>query len=576
MIVLVTHITPCILPYLPFDPLAPFPAGMNEELPLFGIELESYPRLPLVLHVRRERERESIFLEDEKDDQEIKKNESENCHFCSAQQQQQSSSAQQHHQAVATTYQCQLCPKSFSSASSKPFRCHVCDKAYTQFSNLCRHKRIHLEGWQCQYCSASLASQSALLRHRSICEPQMTALSAFYKPIATQPPLLTVSSHYWSRLLQIASTQQQQQQHQHQQHQHQQQHQQHHHQQQQQHSQAVPTTNAIFPWKDDYHTVNSSDGESSPGSSEQPSDPSPIIQKYSPHGSSDDGSLGDFELTPLDLSMKASGTGIAVEAVTIPQLQEKIAVTERSSSEQDEKNAENESDEMVPGSGNRKDGSGIEHEKLTATMESSIQPRNLSKLDLTPAVNPFSSTAFMQMLRRPFTYPIVPTPATGVASSNRQNPYTHSSHHSISSAPMLSKSARDRYTCKFCAKVFPRSANLTRHLRTHTGEQPYKCQYCNRSFSISSNLQRHVRNIHNKEKPFRCDRCDRCFGQQTNLDRHTKKHESNSGALTIAATGALTVRRESLTTPIRTATVALPFSAQSLFSHLTPPAQPIF
>ena len=62
---------------------------------------------------------------------------------------------------------------------------------------------------------------------------------------------------------------------------------------------------------------------------------------------------------------------------------------------------------------------------------------------------------------------------------------------------------RDRYSCKFCGKVFPRSANLTRHLRTHTGEQPYKCKYCDRSFSISSNLQRHVRNIHNKEKPFR-------------------------------------------------------------------------
>ncbi|XP_045025241.1 histone-lysine N-methyltransferase PRDM16 [Daphnia magna] len=87
--------------------------------------------------------------------------------------------------------------------------------------------------------------------------------------------------------------------------------------------------------------------------------------------------------------------------------------------------------------------------------------------------------------------------------------------------------SRDRYSCKFCGKVFPRSANLTRHLRTHTGEQPYKCKYCDRSFSISSNLQRHVRNIHNKEKPFRCPLCDRCFGQQTNLDRHLKKHESD-------------------------------------------------
>ncbi|KAH8419279.1 hypothetical protein KR222_003820, partial [Zaprionus bogoriensis] len=88
---------------------------------------------------------------------------------------------------------------------------------------------------------------------------------------------------------------------------------------------------------------------------------------------------------------------------------------------------------------------------------------------------------------------------------------------------------KDRYTCKYCNKVFPRSANLTRHLRTHTGEQPYKCEYCDRSFSISSNLQRHVRNIHNKERPFTCNRCDRSFGQQTNLDRHVKKHEAEAG-----------------------------------------------
>ncbi|XP_054031829.1 histone-lysine N-methyltransferase PRDM16 isoform X2 [Dryobates pubescens] len=92
------------------------------------------------------------------------------------------------------------------------------------------------------------------------------------------------------------------------------------------------------------------------------------------------------------------------------------------------------------------------------------------------------------------------------------------------SDPILRK-GKERYTCRYCGKIFPRSANLTRHLRTHTGEQPYRCKYCDRSFSISSNLQRHVRNIHNKEKPFKCHLCNRCFGQQTNLDRHLKKHE---------------------------------------------------
>jgi len=99
----------------------------------------------------------------------------------------------------------------------------------------------------------------------------------------------------------------------------------------------------------------------------------------------------------------------------------------------------------------------------------------------------------------------------------------------------------DRYACRYCGKAFPRSANLTRHLRTHTGEQPYRCKYCKRCFSISSNLQRHVRNIHNRERPFRCPLCDRCFGQQTNLDRHLKKHDCGGSAVAAAVASGVGV-----------------------------------
>ena len=164
-------------------------------------------------------------------------------------------------------------------------------------------------------------------------------------------------------------------------------------------------------------------------------------------------------------------------------------------------------------------------------------------------VNPFLLGAMYRMNQNPYSAfhpslsssslpPIAPRPLP--FSSPFMSPGLPSSPFLPSSLPLLGRlgcysdvlsggsKSKDRYGCKFCGKVFPRSANLTRHLRTHTGEQPYKCKYCERSFSISSNLQRHVRNIHNKEKPFKCPLCERCFGQQTNLDRHLKKHETCS------------------------------------------------
>jgi len=88
-----------------------------------------------------------------------------------------------------------------------------------------------------------------------------------------------------------------------------------------------------------------------------------------------------------------------------------------------------------------------------------------------------------------------------------------------------------RFTCPYCKKHFPRNANLVRHLRTHTGEQPYVCDICNRGFSISSNLRRHIRNVHRGERPFGCNFCGKRFGQQTNLDRHIRiKHNADRDA----------------------------------------------
>ncbi|CAK9295916.1 unnamed protein product [Gordionus sp. m RMFG-2023] len=56
--------------------------------------------------------------------------------------------------------------------------------------------------------------------------------------------------------------------------------------------------------------------------------------------------------------------------------------------------------------------------------------------------------------------------------------------HSLSSKSnvVVTSHCLEKYNCCYCGKIFPRSANLTRHIRTHTGEQPYK--YVNLIYNI--------------------------------------------------------------------------------------------
>ena len=82
-------------------------------------------------------------------------------------------------------------------------------------------------------------------------------------------------------------------------------------------------------------------------------------------------------------------------------------------------------------------------------------------------------------------YPFSPSlmgPFAAAAATTPRYPgdFLHHLHHPGNGAPPGHPTAhhgltppsgkpKDRYGCKFCGKVFPRSANLTRHLRTHTG-----------------------------------------------------------------------------------------------------------
>lgn len=84
----------------------------------------------------------------------------------------------------ARSHACPDCGKTFATSSGlkqhthihssvKPFRCEVCFKAYTQFSNLCRHKRMHANcrlQIKCNKCGQAFSTVTSLSKHKRFCE----------------------------------------------------------------------------------------------------------------------------------------------------------------------------------------------------------------------------------------------------------------------------------------------------------------------------------------------------------------------------------------------------------------------
>ncbi|GAB0198649.1 zinc finger and BTB domain-containing protein 40 [Grus japonensis] len=90
----------------------------------------------------------------------------------------------------------------------------------------------------------------------------------------------------------------------------------------------------------------------------------------------------------------------------------------------------------------------------------------------------------------------------------------------------LAVTAGKMYACQYCDAVFAQSIELSRHVRTHTGDKPYVCRECGKGFRQANGLSIHLRTFHNIEDPYDCKKCRMSFAT---LQEHRKHvHEAHS------------------------------------------------
>ncbi|XP_058840337.1 gastrula zinc finger protein XlCGF26.1-like [Topomyia yanbarensis] len=89
----------------------------------------------------------------------------------------------------------------------------------------------------------------------------------------------------------------------------------------------------------------------------------------------------------------------------------------------------------------------------------------------------------------------------------------------------ISHSEERKYACQFCSATFKRAQCLKIHTKVHTREKAFACTVCSKRYVQSSDLKRHMLTHNPGEggKPFQCEYCLKRYPRKDYLKVHIRK-----------------------------------------------------